>query len=312
MTRFSRVRFVAVWLVLPCATAWAELPQRFARFRTTGGIAYGLVEGDNVREIEGDLFGDWKPTDTVHSLDRVELLVPSEPTQVFAMAGNYRSHLAGGSVTTTVTTTTVVKSGGAEPATVETSSHTDVRVPGKVPEPFQIPQPFLKPLSCLTPHDSPIVIPEGAGSVHYEAEMVVVIGKKAKNVSVTDAPDYVFGVTCGNDVSERDWQKKDVQWWRAKGADTFGPCGPFIVTGLNYNDLLLKLRLNGELRQHERTKQLVHSVAETVSFISQYVTLMPGDLIFTGTSGTTSELKGGDVVEVELEGVGVLRNRVVE
>jgi len=144
----------------------------------------------------------------------------------------------------------------------------------------------------------------------------VVIGKRARNVPEDKALDYVFGVTCGNDVSERFWQndeeQKDVQWWRAKGSDTFGPCGPFIVSGLNYDDLLMTLRLNGEVKQKERTSQMIHNVSKQVSFISQHVTLLPGDLIFTGTSGTTSKLQDGDVVEVELEGVGVLRNRVVK
>jgi 2-keto-4-pentenoate hydratase/2-oxohepta-3-ene-1,7-dioic acid hydratase in catechol pathway len=155
------------------------------------------------------------------------------------------------------------------------------------------------------------VLPRDVGVVHYEAEMVVVIGKTARNVPREDALDYVFGVTCGNDVSAREWQKGDVQWWRAKGSDTFGPCGPAIVCGLDYDNLMMELRLNGEVRQKESTKQLIHDVAGTLSFISRYVTLHPGDLIFTGTPGQTDEIKAGDVVEVEIEGVGVLRNKVV-
>jgi 2-keto-4-pentenoate hydratase/2-oxohepta-3-ene-1,7-dioic acid hydratase in catechol pathway len=117
-------------------------------------------------------------------------------------------------------------------------------------------------------------------------------------------------VTCGNDVSARDWQKGDLQWWRAKGSDTFGPCGPYIVSGLNYDDLLLTLRLNGEVKQKQRTSDLIHGVAAIVSWISRHVTLEPGDLIYTGTPGETTAMKPGDVVEVELEGVGVLRNGV--
>ena len=146
--------------------------------------------------------------------------------------------------------------------------------------------------------------------MHPEGELVVVIGKRAKNVSVEDAPKYVFGITCGNDVSERDWQKSDLQWFRAKASDTFGPLGPAIVQGLNYNDLLLQTRVNGEIRQSQRTRDLIFSVDEIVSYVSRYVTLLPGDLIFTGTPGTTQAIKAGDVVEVELEGVGVLRNKV--
>jgi 2-keto-4-pentenoate hydratase/2-oxohepta-3-ene-1,7-dioic acid hydratase in catechol pathway len=137
-----------------------------------------------------------------------------------------------------------------------------------------------------------------------------VIGKQAKNVSAADAPKHIFGVTCGNDVSARDWQKADVQWWRAKGCDTFGPVGPVIATGLDYDNLRMKLRLNGKVLQDESTGQLIHSVPEIVSFVSRHITLHPGDLIFTGTPGRTSAIKPGDRVEVEIEGIGTLTNPV--
>jgi 2-keto-4-pentenoate hydratase/2-oxohepta-3-ene-1,7-dioic acid hydratase in catechol pathway len=134
-------------------------------------------------------------------------------------------------------------------------------------------------------------------------------------VSTENALDYVFGVTAGNDVSERIWQndeeKRDIQWWRAKGTDTFGPVGPYIVSGIDYSNLKLRLRLNGEVKQEESTSQLTHDIPSIVSFISRYVTLHPGDLIFTGTPGATSAIAPGDTVEVELEGVGMLRNPVV-
>ncbi len=220
---------------------------------------------------------------TAYNLVRMaKLLVPTQPRHVFAMAGNYKSHLE------------------------------HVETPLK----FRIPQPFFKSPSSLVRHEGRIIIPKDATEeVHFEAEMVVVIGKRARKVSKENALDYILGVTCGNDVSERYWQNdeenKDVQWWRAKGSDTFGPCGPFIVSGLDYDDLLLTLRLNGEVKQQERTSQMIHDVATQVSFISKHVTLFPGDLIFTGTSGKTSALHAGDVVEVELEGVGSLRNRVI-
>ena len=120
----------------------------------------------------------------------------------------------------------------------------------------------------------------------------------------------MFGVTCGNDVSARDWQKNDVQWWRAKGSDTFGPCGPMIVSGINYDDLLVQMRVNGQVRQSQRTSDLIHGVAEIVSFASRHVTLLPGDLIYTGTPGQTSAIQPGDVCEVEIEQIGVLKNPV--
>jgi 2-keto-4-pentenoate hydratase/2-oxohepta-3-ene-1,7-dioic acid hydratase in catechol pathway len=144
---------------------------------------------------------------------------------------------------------------------------------------------------------------------------VIVIGKECRDVPKENALDYVFGVTAGNDISERVWQNdgqpKDVQWWRAKGSDTFGPVGPCIATGLDYGKLKLQLRHNGEVKQQATTAELIHDIPSTVSFISNYVTMHPGDLIFTGTPGQTEAIKPGDVVEVELEGVGVLKNSVV-
>ena len=156
-----------------------------------------------------------------------------------------------------------------------------------------------------------MVIPRGTNEVHFEAELVIVIGRKAKNVSADDARACILGVTCGNDISARDWQKSDVQWWRAKGSDTFGPLGPVIVSGLDYNNLKLQLRQNGKVMQQASTSELIHNVGETVSVASRYITLNPGDLIFTGTPGKTSAIKPGDKLEVEIEGIGTLANPVV-
>jgi 2-keto-4-pentenoate hydratase/2-oxohepta-3-ene-1,7-dioic acid hydratase in catechol pathway len=275
--------FALVGLVLFASLAGAaDGPTKYARFQAGDTVAYGIVEGDKIRQLSGNLFGKWEKTDMTYNLKDVKLLVPSRPTQVLAMAGNYKSHLKD-----------------------------DV-----IPPKFKIPQPFYKSPSCLVPHGANIVLPKDSGPVHYEAELVIVIGKKASKVSKERALDYVFGVTCGNDVSERYWQNdeqnKDVQWWRAKGADTFGPVGPYIVSGINYGDLMLTLRLNGEVKQQEKTSLFIHDIPTMVSFVSQYVTLHPGDMIFTGTPGKTSDIKAGDVVEVELEGVGVLRNPVVK
>lgn len=268
-----------VSLVAPIARS-AD-PVKYVRFQYGDAVAYGILEGDTVQQLTGDLFGKWTKTDTKHPLKSVKLLPPTQPTQVLALAGNYRSHLQ------------------------------DDTVPPK----FQIPQPFFKSPSCLVGQGEAVVIPKDAKTVHYEAELVIVIGKKCSKVTKERALDYVFGVTAGNDISERIWQndmdKKDIQWWRAKGADTFGPVGPAIVTGVDYGNLMLRLRLNGEVKQEEKTDHLIHDIPSTVSFISQYVTLHPGDLIFTGTPGKTTDIKPGDVMEVELEGAGVLRNPVV-
>ena len=246
---------------------------RYCRFQVGDSAAYGIVEGDRVRELSGDLFGTWEKTERTHALADVTFLVPSEPSKVLALAGNYKSHIGNQA----------------------TSPHPEV---------------FFKVPSALVPTGADIVIPEGTDGIHYEAELVIVVGKRAKDVPVDQALDYVLGVTCGNDVSARDWQGNDVQWWRAKGSDTFGPCGPFVVSGVNYDALQLELRLNGEVKQHQSTSDMIHGVAETVSWISRHVTLEPGDLIFTGTMGKTSAMKPGDVVEVELEKAGVLMNKV--
>ena len=248
---------------------------KYVRFRAGNTVAYGIVEEDRVRQLSGNLYKKWKKTDTTYPLNEVTLLVPSSrPSKVIALAGNYRDHLG------------------------------DTLPP-------ETPEPFYKVPSCLQRHEGPIVLPDTTDDVHYEAELVIVIGKRAKNVSRDKALEYVLGITCGNDISARKWQKNDVQWWRAKGSDTFGPCGPYIASGLDYNNLDMELRVNGDSRQKTNTKNQVHDIATTVSFLSHHITLNPGDLIFTGTPGKTQPLHPGDVVEVEIEGVGVLRNRVV-
>jgi 2-keto-4-pentenoate hydratase/2-oxohepta-3-ene-1,7-dioic acid hydratase in catechol pathway len=175
------------------------------------------------------------------------------------------------------------------------------------------PEIFYKPVSCLQNPGDPIKIPAGSKETHYEGELVVVVGKTCSHASKEEAAAAVLGVTCGNDVSERDWQAgsdKDLQWWRAKGADTFGPLGPCVVTGIDFSNLQLTTRVNGKVVQQQFTSDLLFDVPAIVSWISQYVTLEPGDLIYTGTPGSTSKLAPGDVVEVEIEGIGVLRNPV--
>jgi len=306
----ARAAFLTVCLGL--APVQAEEVVKYCRFQMGDTIAYGVVEGDSVRRLDGDLFGKWSKTDQTYPLKKVKLLVPTQPQKVFAMAGNYKSHLSEANlVNTTITTVTKVTSDQKTGAVKsESTTKTETLRSDEVPKKLQIPQPFFKSPSCLVAEGATIVIPKGATTVHYEAEMVIVIGKRCKNVSPAEAGEYVFGVTCGNDISARVWQKNDVQWWRAKASDTFGPCGPFIATGLNYDDITLQLRLNGKVRQKEQTSYLIHNVAKTVSFISEHSILEPGDLIFTGTPGQTDEIKPGDVLEVELEGVGVLRNSV--
>lgn len=247
--------------------------KQYVRFQYQNQIAYGLLENETVYELRGLIFDQTTKTGNSYPLQKVKLLIPCEPTKVLAVGLNYASHV------------------------------------GDRPKPKN-PELFFKSPSALLEYEGKIVIPAGTRDCHYEGELVIVIGKKAKNVSVEDASSYVFGVTCGNDVSARDWQQNDLQWWRAKGSDTFAPIGPTIAVGLNYDDLLLTSRLNGEIKQQQRTNDLIFDVHSIVSFASRFVTLLPGDVIYTGTPGRTSAMKSGDIVEVEIEGIGILRNQV--
>ena len=247
---------------------------KMGRFQGPEGVFTGIVKGDLITHVLDSACGDATALSSPRKVEDYSILVPCEATKVFGVASNY-------------------KSPDFDPAK-------KAKNPGV----------FFKAPSALVPQGGNIEIPKDLKRPLYEGEMVVVIGKHAKNVAVEDVPEYILGVTCGNDVSGGDWGD-DFQMLRVKATDTFAPCGPWIAKGLNYNDLLVELRVNGELKQSNRTSRMIHSVDEIVSFISQYITLEPGDLIYTGTPGPIGELKIGDVVEVEVEGVGILRNTVV-
>lgn len=273
-TRLMSVRgVIALLACLPAALAAQK--QEFVRYQQGTTVSYGRLEGDQIVQLRGAPWVNATPTGVKVAKAKVTLLAPAVPSKVIAVGLNYQTHLG-------------ERSAAAYPGL------------------------FAKmPTSIIADRDT-VVLPPDANNVHYEGEMVLIIGKRAQNVPVDKAKEYVFGVTTGNDVSERDWQKSDLQWFRAKAADTFGPLGPVIVRGVNYDDLLLQTRLNGEVVQSQRTKDLIFTVAEIVSYISRYVTLEPGDVIYSGTPGTTRQMKAGDVVEVELEQVGLLRNPVVQ
>jgi len=267
----------AVMLVLGLFMASSSAQQkvtRYVRYAVKGTVSYGILEGETIRPVTGNIFEDPEPASTTVRLSDVKLLAPCQPSKVIAVGLNYKSHLGD-------------KAAAASPGL------------------------FAKLTSSMVGPEDLILLPLDATNPHPEGEMVVVIGKRGKNITPAEAPRYIFGVTAGNDVSERGWQQSDLQWFRAKSSDTFGPVGPVIAQGLNYDDLLVQTRVNGEVRQSERTKNLIFNTSAIVSYISKYVTLQPGDLIFTGTPGETKAIKPGDVVEVEVEGVGVLRNKVV-
>jgi 2-keto-4-pentenoate hydratase/2-oxohepta-3-ene-1,7-dioic acid hydratase in catechol pathway len=267
----------AVTLVLGLSIASSSAQQnvtRYVRYALKGTMSYGILEGENIRPVTGNIFEDPEPASTTVRLADVRLMPPCQPSKVIAVGLNYKSNL-----------------GDKAPAAY----------PGL----------FAKLTSSIVGPEDLILLPLDATNTHYGGELVIVIGKRGKNITLAEAPRYIFGVTAGNDVSERGWEQSDLQWFRAKSSDTFGPVGPVIVQGLNYDDLLVQTRVNGEVRQSERTKNLIFNTSAIVSYVSKYVILQPGDLIFTGTPGETKAMKPGDVVEVEVEGVGVLRNKVV-
>jgi len=246
---------------------------RIARVRVDGRASTAVVRGRSVHLVKGGVFGALEPTGERVALSKAQFLAPiPRPSKILAMAVNYPSHAGGRALSTQ-------------------------------------PEPFLKaPSSIIGPGDA-IEIPPGTSMVHGEPEVVIVIGRRARNVAAADAERYIFGYTAGNDVSARDWQQGDRQWWRAKSADTFTPLGPWIETDYERR-IALEGWVNGKRVQRGHTGQLVHSVAACIEHITASMTLERGDLIFTGTPQTTVQIQPGDRVEVRA-GEIVLANPVV-
>ena len=251
---------------------------RIVRYRDGDVARLGILEGDEVRAAGGELFGQLLPREHIGPLASLELLPPVAPGKIVAVGLNYADHVA------------------------ESTS------PRDVPDEPII---FLKPPSSLLGSGGVIVLPPGADPVHEEGELAVVIGRRAHRVNRADAYDYILGFTCANDVSARNYQRKDGQWVRAKGFDTFCPLGPCLATDLRADALALTARVNGEVRQRSNTKQLIFDVPVLIEFVSRIMTLLPGDVIITGTPAGVSPIVDGDLVEIEIEGIGILANRVV-
>ena len=248
---------------------------KIVRFISGKSQKAGIITNGEITEVSGDILGDYGPSSRKYAIQNVRLIAPCTPTKIVAVGLNYRDH----------------------------AQELGMTVP---PEPLL----FLKPAtSVIGPGDS-IVYPRMSIRVDYEAELGVVIKKRAKNVEEKDSLDYILGYTCFNDVTARDLQSKDVQFTRSKGFDTFAPLGPWIVTDIDPGDLKIELRLNGKLKQSSRTSQLIFGIPRLVSFISRVMTLLPGDLIATGTPSGIGPMKIGDTVEVKIEGIGTLRNTV--
>jgi 2-keto-4-pentenoate hydratase/2-oxohepta-3-ene-1,7-dioic acid hydratase in catechol pathway len=250
---------------------------RLVRFRHGTRLATGSVEGAFVRPLKGTFFEEPVPTGEEIPLEDVRLLAPVLPSKVVCVGKNYVEHAQ--------------------------------EMGGEVPEEPVI---FLKPSTSVIGPDDPIPYPPGSSRVDHEAELGVVIGRLARRVQVEDAGRVILGFTCGNDVTARDLQLKDGQWTRAKGFDGFCPLGPWIETELDPSDLAVECRVNGDPRQASRTSQLQFGPNTLVEFVTAVMTLLPGDVILTGTPAGVGPVAVGDRVEVEIEGIGVLENPVID
>jgi 2-keto-4-pentenoate hydratase/2-oxohepta-3-ene-1,7-dioic acid hydratase in catechol pathway len=239
---------------------------------------WGILDDERVYSLQGGLFSEWVRGKVIGRLRALSLLAPVVPTKIVCVGRNYPAH-------------------AAEHGTV-------------VPEE---PLLFFKPPSAVIGPGATILLPPQSKRVDYEAELAVVIGRRCRSVRPEEAWDYVLGVTCGNDVTARDLQRLDGQWTRAKGFDTFCPLGPWLMTGVSEDgaaDLSISCRVNGEARQAARASEMAFPPAELIAYTSSIMTLDAGDVIMTGTPEGVGPLAGGDVVEVEVQGIGVLRNPV--
>jgi len=236
---------------------------------------YGWMVEDKLGEVEGDIFGSYKRKEAKTPLAEVNLLPPSQPTKIVCVGRNYIDH---------------AKELGNE-----------------VPK---IPLIFMKPPSSIIANGETIILPPQSRQVEHEGELVVVIGKRGKNITAEAVSDYIFGYTVGNDITARDLQKSDELWTRAKGFDTFCSFGPWIDTEFDPSDAVVTCRVNGQMRQMASTRDMVFNVGVLIAYVSSIMTLEPGDLLFTGTPAGVGMLEDGDVVDVEIEGLAKLSNPV--
>jgi 2-keto-4-pentenoate hydratase/2-oxohepta-3-ene-1,7-dioic acid hydratase in catechol pathway len=237
--------------------------------------SYGWVYEDRVGPLEGSPFGDYRRLDADIPLSKVRLLAPVVPSKIIALGRNYVDH----------------------------AKEHNVEVP-------TIPGIFLKPPSSVIGPDETVVLPPQSQRVEHEAELAIVIGKAGRWISAEGVQEHILGYTIANDVTARDLQRSDLQWTRGKGFDTFCPLGPWIETEMDPADVLISCRVSGELRQMASTREMVFNIAQQVVFISAVMTLLPGDIILTGTPAGVGPLRAGDVLETTIEGIGVLRNPV--
>jgi 2-keto-4-pentenoate hydratase/2-oxohepta-3-ene-1,7-dioic acid hydratase in catechol pathway len=250
---------------------------KFARFEANGEIYNGIMEADEIAVIRGSFFNQYETTHRKYSIPEIRFLSPVQPTKIVCVGQNYLGHI----------------------------EELGVPVPKE-------PVIFFKPPSCLIGHRDSIIYPADAQRVDYEGELAVIIKEKMKNVNESDALNFVLGYSCFNDVTERNLVGANPFLLNlSKGMDTFGPCGPCIVTDLDPNRLVLKTFLNFELKQQDNTRNCVFSIQRLLSYICRYITLLPGDIVTTGTPQGIAPMQPGDRIEVEIEGVGRLQNSVI-
>jgi 2-keto-4-pentenoate hydratase/2-oxohepta-3-ene-1,7-dioic acid hydratase in catechol pathway len=249
---------------------------KIARFSINGQVSYGVVDGDNIKVLRSGLFESPEYTGEQHELGKVKLLAPVEPGKLVCVGLNYRLH----------------------------AEESGVPVPDE-------PMLFMcSPQAIIAPGET-IVLDNANDRIDYEAEIAVVIGRTARNVSRADAANYIFGYTCANDVSNRDLQRKDGQFTRAKSFDTYKPMGPWIETDLDAENVAITLWQNGQVRQSSNTNDMIFPISRVVEFVSGIMTLLPGDVIITGTPSGVGPMKKGDQIEIEIEGIGRISNPVV-
>lgn len=236
---------------------------------------WGIIEGNMVRFLRDVPFQKIQLAHKILSLEDIKFLPPTIPTKIILAGLNYKDH----------------------------ALELNMKIPSE-------PIIFIKPLTTLIAHGEKIVYPSGVTQLDYEAELAVIIKKQGKNISCKDAYKYILGYTCLNDVTARDLQHKDTQWTRAKSFDTFCPVGPWIETTVDINDIRIRLYHNNQLRQNSSTGNFIFSVSYLISFISTIMTLFPGDIISTGTPPGVGSMKRGDIVEVEIENIGKLKNYI--
>lgn len=249
---------------------------KWLRYSHEGEESYGLLEGSKIYSVDGSPFMGYQKNGRILEVGEVQLEVPVVPRTFYCVGLNYAAHLPVG-----------------------------MKLPPK-------PDIGYRANNALLAHDKPILMPRDARKLHYEGELVVVIGKEGKHIPEAEALSYVLGYTIGNDVSERHWQQEDRTFWRSKNADTFKPMGPYICTDVDLDNMVTTITLNGELQIEFPTARMHFSIAKFISTMSEYLTLYPGDVIWMGTDGESPDLKSGDVVEISITGLGTLRNSVLQ